>query len=188
MLFHYGMLALVLSAIGLTLIYTIKTGISPVPTTPRVRDRMLAMIPPERLAGIERGRLFDLGSGWGTLAFALAKRFPEAQVTGYELSPLPWAVSRVLHLLLRRPNLSLRRKDFMAVPLNEASLVLCYLYPGGMTRLQPKLAAELPSGALVVSNTFALPDWQPADMARADDLYDSPVYLYVAPGPDALER
>ena len=74
MLFHYGMLALVLSAIGLTLIYTIKTGISPVPTSPRVRDKMLAMIPPERLAAIERGRLFDLGSGWGTLAFALAKR------------------------------------------------------------------------------------------------------------------
>ena len=187
MLFHYGMLALVLSAIGLTLIYTIKTGISPVPTSPRVRDKMLAMIPPERLSVIERGRLFDLGSGWGTLAFALAKRFPEAQVTGYELSPLPWLVSRLIQAVLRRPNLALRRGDFMDAPLNEAALVLCYLYPGGMTRLQPKLAAELPAGALVVSNTFALPDWPPADMERAEDLYDSPVYLYVAPGPEAVK-
>jgi len=76
-LFHYSVLALVLLAISLTLIYTMKTGISPVPTSPRVRDKMLAMIPPDRLAGIERGRLFDLGSGWGTLAFALAKRFPD---------------------------------------------------------------------------------------------------------------
>lgn len=183
MLFHYSVLALVLLAIGLTLVYTVKTGISPVPTSPRVRDKMLAMIPPERLAALERGRLFDLGSGWGTLAFALAKRFPEAQVTGYELSPLPWAVSRMLNLLLRRPNLWLRRADFMGAPLNDAALVLCYLYPGGMTRLQPKLAAELPPGALVISNTFAMPDWQPADIARADDLYNSPVYLYVAPGP-----
>ena len=188
MLFHYGMLALVLLAIALTLIYTVKTGISPVPTSPRVKDRMLAMIPPEHLAAVERGRLFDLGSGWGTLAFALAKRFPEAQVTGYELSPLPWLVSRAIQLFLRRPNLKLRRSDFMNAPLDDAALAFCYLYPGGMTRLQPKLAAELPRGALVVSNTFALPDWQPADMARAEDLYNSPVYLYVAPGPDEVER
>ena len=76
----------------------------------------------------------------------------------------------------------------MGTPLNDATLVLCYLYPGGMTRLQPKLAAELPADALVISNTFALPDWQPADMERADDLYNSPVYLYVAPGPDEAER
>ena len=104
-------------------------------------------------------------------------------MTGYELSPLPWVVSRMIQLTLRRPNLMLRREDFMDAPLKDAALVLCYLYPGGMARLQPKLAAELPAGALVISNTFALPDWQPTDMERANDLYDSPVYVYVAPGP-----
>ena len=183
MLFEYSVLALVLLAIALTLAYTIVTGISPVPTTPRVRETMLAMIPPERLPAIERGQLFDLGSGWGGLAFALTKRFPEAQVVGCELSPLPWLFSKLVQLLRRPPKPSLYRRDFMKVPLQEAALVVCYLYPGGMAKLQPKLEAELPAGALVISNTFALPDWQPADMARAGDLYNSPVFLYVAPGP-----
>jgi hypothetical protein len=59
--------------------------------------------------------------------------------------------------------------------------VVCYLSPGGMARLRPKLEAELPAGALVVSNFFAVPGWTPLAVHRADDLEASPVYLYRLP-------
>ena len=79
----------VLTAFALLLATTIRTGISPVPTTPRVAAAMLDLVP-----ALPPGRIYELGAGWGNLARALARRFPERQVVGYELSPLPLLVAR----------------------------------------------------------------------------------------------
>ncbi len=175
-------LILVLAAFALLLGYTIRTGISPVPTTPRVAAEIFAASPPESLIPPEAGGVvYELGSGWGNLAMALAKRFPERAVVGYELSPLPWLVSRLLLRLRPRPNLALRRADFMAADLSDAALVVCYLYPGAMRRLREKLERELPAGALVVCNAFLVPGWRPTSVRHAADQYASPVYLYRMP-------
>jgi hypothetical protein len=175
-------LVLVLAAFALMLGYTIRTGISPVPTTPRVAAEIFAACPPESLIPPEAGNVvYELGSGWGNLAMALAKRFPERAVVGYELSPLPWLVSRLLLRLRPRPNLALHRADFMAADLGDAALVVCYLYPGAMRRLREKLERELPAGALVVSNAFLVPGWRPTSVRHATDQYESPVYLYRMP-------
>ena len=47
-----------------------------------------------------------------------------------------------------------------------------------MAKLRPKLEAELPKGALVLSNTFALSGWQAVAEKTASDLHASKVYLY----------
>jgi hypothetical protein len=60
-------------------------------------------------------------------------------------------------------------------------VVVCYLFRGGMQQLAPKLSAELKPGALVLSNTFALPGWTPEATVVVDDLWKSPVYRYRAP-------
>ena len=180
----FALLALfvVLAAFALLLGYTIRTGISPVPTTPRVAAEIFAACPPESLIPAETGAaVYDLGSGWGQLALALARRFPDRSVVGYELSPLPWLVSRFLLRLRPRPNLVLRRVDFMAADLGDAALVVCYLYPGAMRRLREKFERELPAGALVVSNAFLVPGWRPLETRHAADQYETPVYLYRMP-------
>ena len=175
-------LVLVLAAFALMLGYTIRTGISPVPTTPRVAAEIFAACPPESLIPPEAGNVvYELGSGWENLAMALAKRFPERAVVGYELSPLPWLVSRLLLRLRPRPNLALHRADFMAADLSDAALVVCYLYPGAMRRLREKLERELPADALVVSNAFLVPGWQPNSVRHAADQYETAVYLYRMP-------
>lgn len=174
--FEIAVLVVVLTAIAVLLFYTFVTGISPVPTTSRVARTMMALLPDEL-----DGTIFEVGSGWGTLALRLARRYPRAQVIGYELSPVPYLCSKLLAAVARAPNLAFRRADFMAVPLDPASLVVCYLYPKGMTRLKDKLAAELRPGALVLSSTFAVPGWNPVASRRADDLYRSTVYLYRMP-------
>jgi len=51
-----------------------------------------------------------------------------------------------------------------------------------MVGLDEKFRNELPAGALVLSNTFALHQWQPLDKVEARDRFHSPVYLYEAPG------
>ncbi len=176
MVLEYGILAAVLALNLLLLVYTWITGISPVPTTPRVADAMLALVP-----ALERGTIYELGSGWGSLAFALARRFPDRPVIGYELSPLPWLVSRARQTLSPQANLVLHRADFWNVSLADASLVCCYLYPDAMTRLRTKFEAELRPGTWVLSNSFTVPDWQPAAARRAYDQYRTEVYLYEVP-------
>ncbi|EAU63345.1 conserved hypothetical protein [Stigmatella aurantiaca DW4/3-1] len=157
--------------------FTLRTGISPMPTSAKVRRELLALIPP----GLE-GTVLELGSGWGTLAFALADACPRAQVVGFELSPLPYAFSWLRQRLAPRPNLRLVRQDFTNVSYEGASLAVCYLFPEAMRRLAPKLAEELPPGAFILSHTFALRGWTPSRTAVAADLYRTPIYLYAAPG------
>ena len=62
--------------------------------------------------------------------------------------------------------------------ITSASVVICYLYPGAMRRLKGKFEKELSKGAIVVSNTFAIPGWRPMRVIEADDLYRTPLYVY----------
>ncbi len=161
-------------AIGLTLAYTLRTGISPVPTTQRVRRTLMEGLPRE----LGPGTIFELGCGWGSLAVPLARAYPAHRVVGYELSPVPWAVSRLRSCFVPGRNLRVLRRDFHRAHLGDASLVVCYLYPGGMERLRSKFEAELRADAWVVSNFFPVPGWTPHRTLRADDLDQSPVYYY----------
>jgi hypothetical protein len=176
-----GALVLLLVAILLAgmlsiVIYTLLTGISPMPTLGKVQRQLLPLIEP----GLD-GTILELGAGWGTLAFALADRCPRAKVIAFELSPLPFAVCWLRQRFAPRPNLELRHQDFFRASFTGASLVVCYLFPGAMTRLAPKLAAELAPGTRILSHTFALRGWTPQRTLVVDDLYRTPIYLYVVP-------
>jgi len=137
---------------------------------------MLAML--EETAGPISGPVYELGSGWGGLAWVLAGRYPAAPVRGFEISLLPWAYSAVRLSFGGPQNLSFRLKDFNKADLSDAALVVCYLPGPAMDNLKPKLEAELKPGALVLSNTFALRGWEPIDVRTAPDVHASRVYLY----------
>ena len=158
------------------LVYTVISGISPVPTTPRVKAKMLEA-GPERF----KGTILDLGSGWGTLAYAFAKQYPEALVIGYELSPIPWCFCKVRQWYKPQPNLLFQRKDYRKVSFTQADLIVCYLFTRGMRELRPKLEQELTPGAWVISNTFAVPEWEPERIDTAADQYETRIFIYQMP-------
>ena len=169
-------LALAVPAVVLILVYTVRTGISPMPALGRARREVLAAVP----ADLE-GTVYELGSGWGTLAVPLARRHPACRVVGFELSPLPWLVSRALAAVAGTRNLELRRADFMKAQVGNATAVVCYLWPGAMERLRPKLEAELGPGTLVVSSTFAVPGWTPERSVDAGGIPPARVHVYRRP-------
>jgi len=173
MILAVSILILEVGVIVHLLVYTVLTGISPVPTTPRVRLKMLEAAP-----GEVEGMILDLGSGWGSLAFAFARKYPRSRVVGYELSPIPWCFCLVRLWLRPQPNLAFRRIDFHKAPFKQAGLIVCYLFPGGMHELRPKLERELNAGCLVISNTFSVPGWGSDRIHVADDQYATPVYVY----------
>src|SRR5713101_7824726 len=146
---------IILCAMAISIvIWTMRNKISPMPTAPRIKKKLLESLPEDF-----EGLIVELGSGWGTLAFALAAKYPHCQVVGYESSPIPYYYTRLLNILLGHKNLHFERKDFFAVPLDEARLAVCYLYPDAMKRLKEKFKRELTPGSLVVSHTFAIPGW-----------------------------
>lgn len=165
---------LAVAALLSIVISTLRLGISPMPTSPRVRRAVLELVPRPL-----EGQVHELGAGWGTLAFALARRCPGATVIAWEASLFPYLFC-VLRKAVGGPrNLMLRHANFFDADLRGAALVTAYLWTGAMTRLGPKFDAELPPGACVISHTFAWPGRTPSETVRVADLYRTPIYRYV---------
>lgn len=147
------------------------------PSSPRVIRVLLQMIPADL-----QGTIVELGAGWGSLLFPLAKAFPHCQVIGYENSLIPFLSSKLLQkLFFAAPNLKIEREDFFQQSLHQSSLIICYLYPGAMKKLRNKFDAELSDGTLVISHTFAVPGWTPMQIVELNDLYRTKIYLYTFP-------
>jgi hypothetical protein len=150
-----------------------RVGISPMPTSRRVRMDLTDLLP----VSFE-GKIFELGSGFGHLAILLSKKFSTREVFAFELSYVPYTFSLLWKKALHRNNLVIQRKDFFEVSLKEAGLVTCYLFPKAMERLKEKLLQELPKGSYVLSHTFAIRGWTPLRTIESADLGRTKIYLY----------
>lgn len=104
-------------------------------------------------AGVAEGAVvYDLGSGWGSLVIALARAFPNAEIRGIEMSPLPYWIARLRTRNL--PNITLRRGNFYHCNLTDAAAVTCYLMIKPMPKLARLLDQMLRPGTPVVSIAF----------------------------------
>lgn len=152
---------------GLALIGTLvwqgyALRIMPVPTTPAMRAAAIDLMPKDARTIIE------LGSGWGGMTRRLHKAFPDAHVTGYERSILPYLASRLIA--------NTRRADIFTVDLSKADVVFCYLSPWHMMRLEDQIKTMKP-GAVLISVSFSLLDREP-DAAK--DAGFTRIYRYTA--------
>jgi hypothetical protein len=157
----------------LIVIYSFSTGISPMPSSYKAKKQLLMALP----NNIE-GPIYELGAGWGTLAFPLAKQHPLCQVLAFEVSPIPWLYLKLRKLISKQKNITIIRKDFFKTNLSHAQVIVCYLYPKAMERLKAKFETELTPGTIILSNTFAIPQWTPIEIYELDDLYKTKIYKY----------
>lgn len=153
--------------------WSIKNGIPPTPTSPKVKAQLLKI--PLRL---ESGIIYELGAGWGALAFAYAKKYPTLQVKAYETSWIPYAFCRLRIVLSPQPNLQFYRIDFFTIRLDDAALVVCYLHRAAMKKLQLKFDKELSSKCIVISHTFKIYGRTPDSIVEVADLYRTKIYVY----------
>jgi predicted O-methyltransferase YrrM len=173
-MFSLALLIVVIFSAVTIVFYTLRNGISPMPTGGRVNRVVLDVLSDVN----PNGRIVELGSGWGTLALGIGKRLPKCSVVGYENSPVPYFVSHLLRVVLVGANVVFDRVDFYRVALSGFDVAVCYLYPGAMEKLREKFASELRPGTLVVSHTFAVPGWEPERVVEVSDLYRTKVYVY----------
>ncbi len=155
------------------IIWTIRNGISPMPTSPKVMHKMKELLPP-----IHSGAIAELGSGWGHVALMLARHYPHLQVIGYETSPVPYFFSKLLQKCFRQKNLRFIRRDFFNESLDGVALCVCYLYPQAMARLREMFANKK---LFVLTHTFSIPGWVPSKTCVVKDIYHTAIYLYAVP-------
>ena len=151
------------------------------PSSKKARNAIIQLIEAAgegTATGTESWPIVDLGSGWGSLIIRLAMRYPGRQIVGYELSVLPWLVTVLISKLLGLKNLTVYRGDFLKADLSASSIMLCYLFPKGMTALDAKLAEQEKRVQYLISNNFSLASHSSIKVIQLDDLYKSPVYLY----------
>ncbi|PCD03257.1 SAM-dependent methyltransferase [Sphingomonas spermidinifaciens] len=144
------------------------------PSPPEVVEAML------KLAGVGPGdTVVDLGSGDGRIPIAAATVFG-ARGRGIELDPRLVAVARANAARAGvADRVSFEEGDIFKADLSGATVVTLFLQPGINRRLSPKLRAELPPGARIVSHYHdGLRGWAPAGRSRSRG---RPLYLWIVP-------
>ncbi len=155
---------------------TVKTGISPMPSSRKARHAILKLI-----QSTDSGPVLELGAGWGGLAVDIARHNPERLVIGYEQSMLPYVFSTLRQRIIGPANLRFHRQDFFQVQLQEAGVLVCYLYPGAMERLAEVIDSMGPDRPTIISNTFRLPGFSADHTQQLNDIHGSYIYRYDRP-------
>lgn len=155
-----------------------------VPTPWPIVDAMLA------LARVRADDfLIDLGCGDGRLVIAAAQRFG---ARGYGVDIKPELVA-LANANAREAGVGARvrfeERDLFATDIGTATVLTLYLLPHIVTELVPRILAQMPAGARVVSHDYALAPW-PHDEAVALDVPEKEfisgtthtmLYLYTVP-------
>jgi hypothetical protein len=99
--------------------------------------------------------LIDLGCGFAGALCQLARHYPRARLVGVETAPLVFLLAWLR--CLSQPNCHIQFRSLWHVDLAEYQVVYCFLSPVPMPALWRKAQAQMRPGALLVSNTFAVP-------------------------------
>lgn len=173
-------LLVVVTVAAVSIVVTsVLVGISPMPSSAKAQRAMVSLVEPN-------GPIAELGAGFGGVAVALARAFPRTNVVAFERSLIPFLVAKVRAAGM--PNLDVRWQNFSSADLSGFSVLVCYLFTGGMTALAEKLAKEpAPLERTLVTNTFLLRGMVAEEERTLDDMYRTTVARYRLPARAALD-
>jgi len=110
---------------------------------------------------VDGAKIYELGCGQAGFLRKLEKTSQvKYDLIGVELIASVYLLAR-LQLSLLRSHIKLVRKDFLKMSLKDGDCFYCYLNAALMARLSLKLKQEAKSGAILISNQFHLPGYEP---------------------------
>jgi SAM-dependent methyltransferase len=134
------------------LYWTRIVGAQWVPTSLKTVNHMLdlADLQPDDL-------VYDPGCGDGRLVIAAAMRY-KVKAVGIEIDPLRYLWCQFLvTILFQRKNVRIILGNIYHQDYSEANVVMCYLLPEALKKLEDKFIRELPPQARVISNKYPFP-------------------------------
>jgi hypothetical protein len=151
-----------------------QSHISATPTLPVIRKSVIKLIR-SHTVNIQDIQIAELGCGWGGLLRLLAYKFPNAKIIGYELSPIPYLISRISSSFNRK--ISIISEDFFLSDWSEFDVLVCYLSPYHMEKIAKKIARDHFKG-LVISCSFPFKDIEPIDVEYHKLIVPISVFAY----------
>lgn len=168
-------LLLVAMLLSISLMYYVyKVGIAPVPSSQGVLPLLREIV-----ANQKPQTIADLGCGTGRIVFELAKNL-DYQVTGYELSAIPYYIATLRNIIFEHSRVKLKRSDLFSADLSKYDVAYVFLHAEGMRKLFNKLIKEEYSG-IVIANTFAFPEsesFKPVDIYNIEGIFSKRLYVY----------
>ena len=163
------------AVIAVSMLYEARAHISPTPVLPWVRRAAMLMIK-NNITDVSVLRVADLGCGWGGMTTRLARAYPDAHITGYEMSPVPYFISRLRGAFFGK-RINTLQANFFKADLSGFDVVFCYLSPAHMEQLKSQLAT-LKKGSLVVTCSFPIIGWIPIETVKIWSLVQIPINIY----------
>jgi len=162
----------------LVLVYwgTFRTQVPLYLSSDKVWHALERVLPPEQAD--QRFAFLDLGSGLGGVLTHLAQVRPDGSYVGVEAAPLPFLLSWLRIRLGCFHNSRVLWADMWNCDLSQYEVVFAYLSPVPMEKLWLKARAEMRTGTLFISSTFAVPDQSPHETVPVDDLHRSTLLIW----------
>ena len=100
--------------------------------------------------------IYDLGCGEGTAVLTAATEYG-AHCVGIEIDPIRYYIAKMRVLINGlKEKVSIKRCNFFAINLSEASIIFVYLVPKTLQRLKPKFLKELKKGTRIISYRYEM--------------------------------
>lgn len=156
-----------------------KLKVPAVPLMPwlRVKAIRLALKHSDKMAPY---KIADLGSGWGGLCFSIARTYKNAEISGFELSSLPFWVSKIRAIfskLICNRAINFQQQDIFKIDISHYDIIFCYLSPFILKDLKDKFKT-MKKGAMIISCSFPLDGFEPDDRLTTQFIFTMPVYYY----------
>lgn len=162
--FLLGFILLAITSLG-----SLRTRVPLYLSSQRAAEEVASRLP--KRPGV---RILDLGCGLGGLLLGLATKRPDTLLTGVEIAPLNWLISR----LRLGGKAAVRLGSLWREDLAGYDVVYAYLSPAPMSELWEKVQREMQPGSLFISNSFGVPDVVPDETVELHDLNDSRLLIW----------
>src|SRR5439155_290686 len=147
-----------------------------VPTAQEVVDKMLDM------AKVKKDDIvFDLGCGDGRIVCAAAKKYG-AKGVGIDIDParIKDCMETMKKFGVTKDLVDIRQGDALKVKdLERATVVMLYMLPEFMEKLEPQLKKRLKPGTRIVAHDYPFPNMDPDQTVEFDVKGPRPKYLYM---------
>ncbi len=159
----------------LLLIPTLTALIKGAPFVPTPMERVKKMLALAKIRPHEK--VYDIGCGDGRMVYLAAKDY-DANSVGLELSPLVYLLAKIRHFFWHS-KAKIYFTDFRFKNLSDANVIVCYLLPESLGRLQEKLEKELKKGTRIISYAFPIGTWKEKERVERDRKHNlAPIWVY----------
>lgn len=179
MLVFYLIIVLLLLFVASSIFITVMRGyIPPIPSSKGVRAEILKQI---QKMDLPAACIAEIGCGYGVVLFQLARRFPKAQMIGFEVAFTPYLFCRICQIIGRFKNVRLIYGDAFE-QMEKRNLTvdigIVYLINTPVVIQQVENLYQKHIKQTLIVNSYPLKMYKPIRVVGPLDIFKSKLYLY----------